>query len=122
MADYLALMRAAPGAQVSKAVPFSPSATVTFELPKDEEEVMFDVVVPDENTDVVFVLPDGRKLKRDDVKNADVSWTAETDPKKSFLGELYMPLDGTHQVVWFNKAAKGRYEIHATPKTAQKAR
>ena len=120
MGEYLALLQKALGAQISKGVPFNPSATVTFDLPKDEEEVMFDVVVPDANTEVIFLLPDGRKLRREDAKNADVSWTVETDLKKSFLIELYMPLDGTHQLVWFKRAAKGRYEIQATPKTAAK--
>ncbi len=90
MEEYLALMRATPGAQISKPVPFSPSATVILDLANDEEDMMFDVVVPDAATDVMLVLPDGRKLKRDEAKNADVNWTVETDPKESFV-DFFLP-------------------------------
>lgn len=78
MAEYLQLLRSTPGAQISKAVPFTPSATVTIDLPKDEEQLMFDVVLPDASTDVVLVLPDGRKLRRDDAKRPDVEWNVVT--------------------------------------------
>ncbi len=120
MSEYLALMRAAPGAQLSKPVPFSPSATVTIDLPNEEEDLMFDVVVPDANTEVVLVLPDGRKLRRSDAKKPDVNWSIETHPEKGFFNEIYPPLEGTQQIIGFKRAAKGRYDIHATPKTATK--
>ena len=120
MSDYLALIRAAPGAQLSKPVPFSPSATVMIDLPKEEEDLMFDVIVPDANTEVVLVLPDGRKLRRSDAKKPDVNWTIETHPEKRFFNEIYPPLEGTQQIIGFKRAAKGRYEIHAAPTTATK--
>ncbi len=117
MADYLQLLRAVPGAQLPKAVPFSPTATVTIDLPQEEEELMFDVVVPNASTDVVLGLPDGRKLRPDDAKKADIGWTIQTNPEKSFFDEFYLPLEGSHQVIGFKKAAQGRYEIHASAKT-----
>lgn len=120
MADYRQLLRAAPGAQLSKPVPFSPSATVIFDLPEEEEEAWFDVVVPEASAEVVLVLPDGRKLRRDDAKNADINWTMQANSEKSFMDEFCLPLEGTHQIIGFKRAAKGRYEIHATPKTATK--
>lgn len=64
MGEYFRLLRATPGAQISKPIPFSPSATVTIDLPKEEEELMFDVVVPDASTDVILILPDGRKEQK----------------------------------------------------------
>jgi hypothetical protein len=120
MADYRQLLRATPGAQLSKEVPFSPTATVTFDLPEEEEEAWLDVVVPDASTEVVLVLPDGRKLRRDDAKNADINWETQTKPQESFLDEFSLPLEGTHQIIGFKRAAKGRYEVHASSKTATK--
>jgi hypothetical protein len=120
MSDYLAVLRAAPGAQLSKPAPFSPSARVTIDLPKEEEDLIFDVVVPDANTEVVLVLPDGRKLRRSDAKKPDVNWKIETHPEEGLLNEIYPPLEGTQQIIGFKRAAKGRYEIHAAPKTATK--
>jgi len=122
MAEYLRLLHSTPGAQIAKAVPFSPSATVTIDLPKEEEEVMFDVVVPDANTDVVLLLPDGRKLRRADAREPEVHWTIEANPDESWLAgfDLAIPVEGVHQVIGFKRAAKGRYEIHASPKTPTK--
>lgn len=119
MAEYLHLLQSTPGAQISKAVPFRPSATVTIDLPKEEDELMFDVVLPDASTDVVLVLPDGRKLRRDDAKKPDVEWNVVTKPEESPLMDfdVLLPAETAHQVIGFKRAPKGRYEIQATQKT-----
>ena len=121
MREYLRLLQSTPGAQISKAVPLRPSATVTIDLPQEEEELMFDIVVPDAGVDVVLVLPDGRTLRHDDAKKPDVDWTILTTPEESslsFMGfEPLLPLEGNHQVIVLKTAAKGRYQIHASPKT-----
>ena len=144
MGEYRRKLQAIPGAQISKPVPLSPSATVTIDLPQDEDEFMFDIVVPDAHTDVVLVLPDGRKLRlaeplfvtdpgpggtvplpdgrefrRDDLKPSNLEWTMVP----SFALELYrnmgelLPVEGNHRVVLGNKAAKGHYQITASQKT-----
>ncbi len=117
MGEYLRLLRSTPGAQISKPVPFSPSATVTIDLPKEEDELMFDVVVPDaSSTDVVLVR---RKLRQDSAKQSDVGWTTSKDAPDSMLFglDLLLPVEGSHETIFFKKAAKGRYEIHASTKT-----
>jgi len=122
MGEYLRLLQSTPGAQISKSVPLKPSATVTFDLPQEEEKLMFDIVVPDAGADVVLVLPDGRTLRQGDAKKPDVEWTISTNPGESTprgLG-LLLPLEGSHQIIWLQRAAKGRYEIHASPKTTTK--
>lgn len=120
MGDYLSRLRSA-GGQISKPAPFGPSATVTLDLPEDREQVMFDVVVPDLGTYVSLVLPDGRKIRPDNAEKSGAQWMVATDPKESmlFAMDLLMPLKGVHETVWFDKAAKGRYEVHASPKTAE---
>lgn len=118
MGEYLRLMHSVPGTQILKPAPLNPSATVAIDLPADDEDRMFDVLVPDNNTDVAVVLPDGRILRRKDATANEIDWKIVAEQEKTLFVGVLQPVKGSHHLIGFNKAAKGRYQIRATQQKA----
>ncbi|MGD0200041.1 MAG: hypothetical protein ABSD27_04750 [Bryobacteraceae bacterium] len=127
MDDYALLIGFIPGARLSKAFPLNPSASVSFEIQRDEQLCAFDIVVPNSSVKVSLTLPDGHLLRPETPTEKKFAWeTIEAGGSGGAPGEGFslgsalatagslMPVPGIHHVIFFEKVAEGRYEIHAT--------
>jgi len=105
-----------------------PAATLQMTLDHDEEGAIFDIVINDPGADVSVTLPDGRSIGPTTKNTAGLEWrtfkdASEMDEADSFLNLSSMLLHrpGTHHVVGFEKAKRGRYQITAHTSGARAA-
>jgi hypothetical protein len=119
MKDFIQLIEQTPGARILGPVQLAPAATLSFDLPQDQEEQAFDIVVPNETVIVELTLPHGRTLRQNGVEPGSADWKvfAEAEDAKQlpffFAKEISLPIEGTHHFIYLKHALKGKYEIHA---------
>lgn len=88
-------------------------------LGQDEEGALFDLVTP-ESSQLLLTLPSGQTIDSKAGKQAKITWVSATretiDPPGAMfgVGGFLLPGKGRHQVVTFEKAAKGTYKLSAT--------
>ena len=122
--DHLRKLKLLPGAQTAGPVtlsPTAPSATLPITLGQDEEIALFDIAVTEPLAKIILALPDGRVIGPQTAMPG-IEWKSVQDPSElenpdplslySIAGFL-LRQEGTHHVVVFEKAARGRYEIRA---------
>jgi hypothetical protein len=110
---YRLMMQSVPGASIAGPVALDGaerSATLDVTLEQDEELSMFDILVTDSTAIVTLTLPDGRTLREGLLPDRTFEWGQTTNASD---GIMLLPDKGTHNVVSFERAAKGRYRIHA---------
>jgi hypothetical protein len=85
---------------------------------RDEEGALLDLVTPG-NSPLLLTLPNGQTIDSKTGKRAKVTWVSATretiDPPDAMvgIGGFLLPGKGMHQVLTFEKAAKGKYKIRA---------
>jgi hypothetical protein len=99
-------------------------ATLELTVERDEEVACIDIVVSDGSAVVAIRLPDGRSVRKDGPPLPGVEWRTVKDrsdfdsPGSMFrLAGLLLRDEGWHHVVFFEKAARGRYQIEVAGAT-----
>ena len=118
--QYFDVIQDLPGVVLPAPFALGPSAVVAFNLDRDEETSLLDIVVPDSSVKVTLKLPDGRILQPGQKPGRGVEWKTvarreDIDPAGSWfgIGGFLLPVEGTHHVISLEMAPKGRYEIQA---------
>jgi hypothetical protein len=125
MKDYRQMVLSVPGGQMPNPVTIAPSAVLKFELPQDEPEALFSVVL----VSSFRIPPSTSRLScrmaapfRKEQLGADAgAWTSvrrkgasdDSITEDIFANLLLMRVAGYHHLIHLSMARKGAYEIRA---------